>query len=120
MRRVATLVARAAPPEDVFAAVAAEAGRLLGVDVAIMNRYAPDGTEAVAGVWASNGVPPVAVGTPVPVGGRNVTSLVFQTGRSARIDSYTDTSGLVGDMAIETGIRASVGAPISVTGKLWG
>ena len=49
-----------------------------------------------------------------------MTSLVFQTGRSARIGSYTDASGLLGDMAIETGIRASVGAPISVTGKLWG
>ena len=85
-----------------------------------MNRYAPDGTEAVVGVWASNSVPPAAVGTRVPVGGRNVTSLVFQTGRPARIDSYTDTSGPVGDIAIEVGIRASVGAPISVAGELWG
>ena len=120
LRRVATLVARAAPPEEVFAVVTEEAGRLLTTDVAIMNRYAPDGTEAVVGVWASNSVPPAAVGTRVPVGGRNVTSLVFQTGRSARIDSYTDTSGPVGDIAIEVGIRASVGAPISVAGELWG
>jgi signal transduction histidine kinase len=120
LRRVATLVARAAPPEEVLAAVTEEAGRLFKADVAIMARYAPDGIEAVVGVWASNGVPPVAVGTRVPIGGRNVTSLVFQTGRSARIDSYTDASGPVGDMAIEVGIRASVGAPISVTGELWG
>ena len=32
LRRVATLVARAAPPEEVFAAVTAEAGRLLSAD----------------------------------------------------------------------------------------
>ena len=32
LRRVATLVARAAPPEEVFAAVAEEVGRLLDVD----------------------------------------------------------------------------------------
>ena len=32
LRRVATLVARAAPPEEVFAAVAEEAGRLLAAD----------------------------------------------------------------------------------------
>ena len=32
LRRVATLVARAAPPEEVFAAVTAEAGRLLDAD----------------------------------------------------------------------------------------
>ena len=120
LRRVATLVARAAPPEEVLAAVTEEAGRLLTTDVAIMNRYAPDGTEAVVGVWASNGVPPAAAGSRTPVGGRNVTSLVFQTGRSARIDSYTDAGGPVGDVAIEVGIRASVGAPISVAGELWG
>jgi GAF domain-containing protein len=35
LRRVAMLVAQAAPPEAVFAAVAAEAGRLLGVDVVL-------------------------------------------------------------------------------------
>ena len=120
LRRVATIVAQAAPPEEVFAVVTEEAGHLLTSDVAIMNRYAPDGTEAVVGVWASNGVPPVAVGTRMPVGGWNVTSLVFQTGRSAQIDSYTDPSGPVGDVAIEVGIRASVGAPISVAGELWG
>jgi GAF domain-containing protein len=34
LRRVATLVARAAPPEQVFAAVTAEAGRVLGTDIA--------------------------------------------------------------------------------------
>ena len=39
LRRVATLVARAAPPEEVFAAVAAEVGRLLGVDSRRWRRY---------------------------------------------------------------------------------
>ena len=33
LRRVATLVARAAAPEEVFAAVTEEAGRLLGADL---------------------------------------------------------------------------------------
>ena len=120
LRRVATLVARAAPPEEVFAAVTEEAGRLLAADVAILSRYAPDGTEAVVSVWASSGIPPVVVGDRVPVGGRNVTSLVFQTGQPARIDSYDGATGPVGDLAREIGVRASVGAPISVAGELWG
>ena len=38
LRRVATLVARAATPERVFAAVTEEAGRLLGADQATMSR----------------------------------------------------------------------------------
>jgi signal transduction histidine kinase len=120
LRRVATLVARAAPPEEVFTAVAAEAGRLLNADVAVLNRYGSDGTEAVVGVWVSAGVPPVTVGTRVPIGGRNVTSLVFRTGRSARIDGYADTTGQIADVAREVGVRASVGVPISVSGQLWG
>jgi signal transduction histidine kinase len=120
LRRVAMLVARAAPPEEVFAAVTEEAGRVLAADVAVLNRYAADGTEAVVGAWATTGAPPVAVGTRVPIGGRNVTSLVFQTGRPARIDGYADSSGPVGDIAREAGVRASVGVPVSVAGGLWG
>ena len=49
-----------------------------------------------------------------------MTSLVFQTGRPARIDSYADARGPVGDIAREVGIRAAVGVPISVAGELWG
>jgi len=45
---------------------------------------------------------------------------MFQTGQPARIDSYTGTSGAVGDIAREAGVRASVGVPVSVAGELWG
>ena len=120
LRRVATLVARAAPPEEVFAAVTAEVGRVLSADVTVLNRYDPDGTQTVLGVWSSTGALPVAVGTRTRLGGRNVSTLVFDTGRPARIDDYTDTTGPVGDFAREAGIRASVGVPISVAGRLWG
>src|SRR5205807_9797436 len=43
LRRVAVLVARAAPPDEVFAAVAAEAGRLLGAEFTVLSRYDTDG-----------------------------------------------------------------------------
>jgi len=39
LRRVATVVARAAPPEEVFAAVVAEAGGLLSADHTSLIRY---------------------------------------------------------------------------------
>jgi signal transduction histidine kinase len=120
LRRVATLVARGAPPDELFAAVTAEAGRVLTADVTVLNRYASDGTESVVGIWACTGDPPVSVGTRMPVGGRNVTSLVFQTGRSARIDSYADATGAIGGIAGAVGIRASVGVPVRVAGELWG
>jgi signal transduction histidine kinase len=116
LRRVATLVARGAPPDDAFAAVTEEAGRLLGADYATMNRYGPDGTISVAATWSSTGsVYPV--GTRWNIGGRNVTTVVFQTGRPARLDDYGEASG---PAVREVGAQASVGVPVTVEGRLWG
>jgi signal transduction histidine kinase len=120
LRRVAVLVARSAPPEEVFAAVTEEAGRLFAADLAFLNRYAADGSGAFVGTWTAPGNPAVAVGTRLPLGGRNVTSLVFRTGRSARIDRYADATGPFADFVRAAGARASVGVPVSVAGQLWG
>jgi signal transduction histidine kinase len=119
LRRVAMLAARAAPPGEVFAAVTEEAGRLLGAGHAAMSRYEPDGTVRVVAAWSSTDAA-VPVGTRVGVGGRNVHTLVFQTGRAARLDDYAGVSGAAADVAREFGFRAAVGAPISVEGRLWG
>jgi signal transduction histidine kinase len=120
LRRVATLVARAAPPEEVLAAVTEEAGRLMDAAATVLARYDPDGTETTVGVWSAMGTLPVTVGTRTGLGGRNVSTLVFQTGQPARIDDFADVSGPVGTRARAVSIRASVGAPISVEGRLWG
>jgi signal transduction histidine kinase len=120
LRRVATLVARAAPPAEVFAAVSEEVGRLLSADITVLDRYDPDGAETAVGVWSSTGAVPVPVGHRASLGGRNVTTLVFETGRPARLDDYGDTTGSIADVARAVGIRASVGVPISVEGRLWG
>ena len=121
LRRVAMLVAQAAPPEMVFAAVAAEAGELLGVDVAVLIRYDPQDAITVVGVWTSTGAPaPTRVGSRLPLGGQNTTTLVFRTGRAARTD-YVDVSGVIGGVAIgDWGLRSSVGVPIRVEGRVWG
>jgi signal transduction histidine kinase len=120
LRRVATLVARAAAPEEVFAAVTSEVGRVLSADIASMARYEAGGTATVVGTWSEPGAAiPFPVDLRLELGGRNTPTLVFETGRPARID-YGDASGAVGDAAHERGIRSSVGAPISVEGRLWG
>ncbi|MCW2890645.1 MAG: histidine kinase, partial [Actinomycetia bacterium] len=113
LRRVATLVARATPPQEVFAAVAEEVGRLLAVDSAILVRYDPPDTLEVVGTWTRTGGPaPTPVGGRLPLGGRNVTTLVYQTGRPARID-YSDVSGVIGRVAShDWGLRSSVGVPV--------
>jgi signal transduction histidine kinase len=121
LRRVATLVARAAPPAEVFAAVTAEVGLVLGTDHTSLFRYDPDGGATAVGAWTRAGVAAhVPVGSRLTLGGRNVTTLVFEGGRSVRLDDYTDASGPAADLAQAWGIRASVGAPVNVEGRLWG
>jgi signal transduction histidine kinase len=121
LRRVAMLVAGGAPPEEVFAAVAAEAGRVLQANLVWIARYEPDGAVSVLAAWASTGADvPVAAGMRVSSGGRNVSALVFQTGRAARIDDYASASGAAADAARQSGVRSAVGVPVSVEGQLWG
>src|ERR1700722_1823376 len=121
LRRVATLVARATAPEGVFAAVAEEVGRLLGVDFAILVRYDPLDALEVVGAWTRTGAPPpTPVGGRLPLGGRNVTTMVHQNGRPSRID-YSDVSGVIGQVASrDWGLRSSIGVPVSADSRLWG
>jgi signal transduction histidine kinase len=51
LRRVATVVARESPAAEVFAGVAEEVGRLLGVAGAVIRRREPDGADTVVGSW---------------------------------------------------------------------
>jgi signal transduction histidine kinase len=120
LRRVATLVARGTPPERVFAAVLEEIGQLLGVDLASMGRYDADGSLTFVAAWgtASKHLP---VGTRRPLGGKNLATIVFETGRSTRIDNYADSvSGPIGVAARAAQINSSLGTPIMVEGRLWG
>jgi signal transduction histidine kinase len=123
LRRVATLVARAAPPEEVFTAVTAEAGQLLEVDSTFLVRYDPDDMITIVGTWTTTGVaPPNPLGSRFVVGGRNVTTLVVRTGEPAQADyAQSGASGPIGSAATdEWGLRSSSGAPVSVGGRLWG
>jgi signal transduction histidine kinase len=119
LRSVATLVARAAPRQEVFAAATEEAGQLLGVDHSHLGRYESDGTMTIVAVWSRTG-DPFPVGGRWSLGGKNLGTLVFETGRPARIDSYADASGPRGVAAREGGIASGVGTPIIVEGRLWG
>jgi signal transduction histidine kinase len=119
LRRVATLVARAAPPDDLFACVTAEVGQLLRADRTTMSRYESDGSTTIIATWSSDGAH-VPVGTRRQLGGRNLATLVLESGASERIDSYADSSGDLAGVIREWGVRAAVGAPITVGGRLWG
>jgi signal transduction histidine kinase len=120
LRRVATLVARGALPDELFAAAAAEVGRVLGVDYTALSRYESDSTRTVVGAWARSGHPVVPVGTQEILAGHNVPTLVFETSRPARIDRYGEEAGPAAVAAIAAGVHSAVGVPIRVEGRTWG
>ncbi|WP_051324528.1 GAF domain-containing protein [Candidatus Solirubrobacter pratensis] len=118
LRRVATLVARETPPDEVFAAVAREVGEILGVDATHLGRYDPDGTVVSVAQWGR--YPGVPVGARFPLEGDNVSTRVLRTGRPARMDGYADAPGVIAATVRQIGIRVSIAAPISVEGRTWG
>ena len=62
---------------------------------------------------------PIAIGDRLSLGGRNVTTLVHQTG-SPRGSTTTASPGHVRPGRPGLGFRSAAGAPISVGGRLWG
>src|SRR4051795_3224341 len=102
LRRIPTLVSSGAAPAEVFAAVLEEVGQLLSVDYVQMVRYEPDGTLTAVATVGTKG--PRLYRT--PLGGRNLGTIVYESGRSARIDDYADASGPVGVAAREAGARS--------------
>jgi GAF domain-containing protein len=119
LRRVATLVAAAAAPSEVFAAVISEIALVLGADACMLCRADPDGAAVVVGTWA-DGSPEPDIGTRIPRGGTNLVTIVLDSGRPARMDSYDEATGPASEVAHTHSLRSAVGAPILVDGRLWG
>jgi PAS domain S-box-containing protein len=120
LRRVATLVARAPEPQQVFQGVAEEAGRLLGASQAATIRF--DGEVAVTvGRWYEGSARGFEVGATVPLTDSDgLTAVVARTGHPARIDDYSLVRGNVAEQMHRLGYRSGVAAPIVVEGHTWG
>ena len=119
LRRVATLVARQAPPHEVFATVAEEAGRVLHFGQAAVFRYEDDGSATLVADWGEGG-PRIPLGSRLSLEGDNVAARVLRTGRPARIDDYTHPVGPLAERGRRFGMRSVVGGPVVVDGRLWG
>jgi signal transduction histidine kinase/PAS domain-containing protein len=120
LRRVATLVAQTVSPSEVFESVTREVGLLCGADLARMERYEPDGTVTGVAGWSRSGDREPVVGARFAVEGLGIAALARQTSRPVRVDSFADSSGPIAQEARAQGIRAAVGCPIIVEGRLWG
>ena len=122
LRRVATLVARGAEPSELFDAVTNEMRNCMNAATAGLWRYESTGEVTLLSVAAY--LPDAAtkwpVGTRSPIEGNTLAAVVHRTGRPARMDSYDDATGEVAELVRAVGLRAAVGVPIIVDGRLWG
>jgi PAS domain S-box-containing protein len=107
LHRVATLVARQASPTEVFAAIAREVRRILGVPVIEMSRYEPDGSLTVIGAAGEH---PFQAGTRWLLDGPTVSKLVRETGAPATVD-YANLTGTIAKTARDAGLRTGLGVP---------
>jgi signal transduction histidine kinase len=120
LRRVATLVARAVPPGELFVAVIAEVGRLIGADLTGMLRYEADGTVTAAAAWAAVGEHPEVRGR-WSLEGNSVAATIARTGQPAREDNWAEVSGPIAELVRDQlGIKSTVGSPVVVEGRVWG
>ena len=120
LRRVATLVAAAAPTSELFEAVTREVGQLSDADLARMERFESDHTVTALAAWSRSGEAPLAVGTRFELEGASIASQVYETGQPARVDTFAGAWGPIAQEAQTLGIRSSVGCPIVVGGRTWG
>ena len=119
LRRVATLVAGQSAADDIFAAVAEEASRLLLADGGFVCRYEPDRSMTVmAGRILEGGRAPV--GMRIGLEGGGVTAMVLGSAGAARLDSYEGVAGPAAEFARALGMRSGVASPIIVEGRSWG
>jgi PAS domain S-box-containing protein len=120
LRRVATLVAKEAPPSEVFAKVAEELGKVLEDVDSVIGRDEGDGHVSVVATSGAGMGAMVRAGQRFPLDGNSVVASVVRDGGPCRIDDYSTTTGTTAERGREHGIRAAAGCPISVRGRTWG
>ncbi len=119
LRRVATLVAADPGPAAVFDRVTQEVAELLEVPSANVVRYESDVRAVLVGSWTSRS-DGLAIGTRLPLDDETVVAKVSRSGEVQRVDEYPPSSGVIAEHRRARGLRASVAAPVRVSGQLWG
>jgi hypothetical protein len=121
LRRLSTLVARGVEPSEVFDAVVQEMRRCLLVERAGLFRYETSGeVTLLAADFRSPAPLKWPVGTRTPMDGDTLATMVHRTGRPARMDSYENAAGSIAALTRAMGLRAAVGMPVVLDGRVWG
>jgi signal transduction histidine kinase len=120
LRRVATLAAEAVPSSDLFHAVAAEVGTLLGTELATLFRYEDEDTVRMLSIWTADGAGLETLET-WKVEELGLSRTTAEDNWPGRVDDWTQFSGpLAHFVRDDAGVTSSVSSPIVVEGQLWG
>jgi hypothetical protein len=122
LRRLAALVARGVEPLEIFDAVADEMRRCVHAATAGLWRYETTGEITLLSVatYLPDAATKWPVGTRSPIEGNTLATVVQRTGRPARMDTYDNATGTLAVLVRSVGLRAAVGVPVIVDGRLWG
>jgi GAF domain-containing protein len=117
LRRVATLVARGAGGDELFAAVAQEIAGVIDIAVVGVHQYEADASFTMRGIA---GQTKFTVGSRYPIEEEGIAARILATGQPARKDDYATLSGPLGAALREDELVSNVGVPIVVDGDIWG
>ncbi len=120
LRRVATLVASDAAPEQVFQLVTEEVCRLLGIPSALLERFESPTRTRIVARYGGDALSGFEVGTEIRLEEGLAVLQVLRTSAPARVDDYKRIPGRAAELMRELGFRSTVAVPITVAGATWG
>lgn len=116
LQRVAMLVARGASQDEVFTAVAEEAGQLTAVAATGLFRFEPDESVTFVGGWARSS-------DVVQVGLRDTANFASQVARSRKFARLVPEVDRIDPLAVNSPmvrLREIAASPIVANGRVWG
>jgi signal transduction histidine kinase len=119
--RVAMLVARDTPLEQLFTSVAGETARVLGVDATGVMRYLGGERAVVVGVWVVPGQRYLPVNAELDFDRReSALGRAQTTGQPARFARYDGPRNSISQTMRHLGMRTSIACPVHANGVVWG
>jgi hypothetical protein len=120
--RVAALVAGGVEPSELYDAVDNEMRSCLHAATAMLWRYETTGEIALLSLTAClrDAAMKWPVGTRAPIEGNTLAAVVQRTGRPARMDTLDNATGTLAELVRAIGLRAAVGVPVIIDGRVWG
>jgi signal transduction histidine kinase len=117
--KIATMVARDRPRDEVFQAAVDELRSLLNVAHALLLRYEDDGSATMLAHSVDDGTP-LALGTVLHYEEGTLGTTVRETGQSARSDDTVNLPSPLREKVRELGVTGAVKVPVLLDGRVWG